>query len=141
MTILDDILDRIEATRKFYNAPWEGDVSYSLEKAERNAKRKNKKADGAAPLFAFAGLVNHITPEELKRKYDISNQAYAKQLTESENGFAEEASKLVREVAKLVSEDELLELENYRVRVYSNDVVYDCEFWRKKLGELKVNNA
>jgi hypothetical protein len=49
--------------------------------------------DEAAPLFAHAGLVKHVTPAELKKKYDISNWYYAKQIIESENKFAEKASR------------------------------------------------
>lgn len=138
MSVLDDILARIERNRKAENEPWEGDQSYSMEKAEKNVIRKNRKADAAAPLLAYVGLVEHQTPEELKAKYDRNNVIYAKQITSCTNEMAERAKEMIRMVSKFKTEEELLELEAYRVRVYPLRIEYDLEYWKRFLDVNEV---
>lgn len=128
------IFARLERALKAFEDVWlpENQTGYRMVLAKRNAARKNKKADEAAPLLASAGLVEHITGEHLKERYDERNQDYAEHLVESERKWAEKARRRVMAVANQVSVEALLEMEAYRVRTYPPIVAYDLEYWKKQ---------
>lgn len=135
MTALASILARIEASRKWEVEPWEVEADYKQHLADRTARRLNKKAREAAPLFAHAGMVKQVTPEEIKAKYDRNHSIYAKQIVRKINDQAVEATALLAEVINYLADDELAECETYRVRVYPRSIVYDLDYWTKVLKE------
>ena len=135
MTALASILARIEASRAWEVEPWEAGADYKPHLAERTARRVNKKAREAAPLFAHAGMVEQVTPEQIKAKYDRNHAAYARHIVEAVNRQAAEAIVLLAEVSNYLSDDQLAECEAYRVRVYPRSIVYDLDYWNKVLQE------
>ena len=135
----DAMFARVDrALQSFENVWMPEKQTYSIEKAIRNAKRKNKISDEKSPLLAYAGLVDHITPDDLKKKYDEQNIKYAEKLVKFEREYAARVKQAINELSGLVEEEELQELENYRVRVYPPDLVYDLEYWGKKIKEKSL---
>jgi len=135
MTAIASILARIEASRSWEVEPWEADADYKPHLAERTARRVNKKAREAAPLFAHAGMIKEVTPEEIKTKYDRNHAAYAKKIVAAINQQAVEATALLAEISNYLSDGQLTECEAYRVRVYPRSIAYDLGYWRNVLKE------
>ena len=129
---LDRILTRIETQRKNEIRPWTEQTSYAPHLA---ARRVNKKAREASPLFAHAGMIDEITPEAIKARYDRNNAAYAKKIVEAINKQAIDASALLCTIINYVSNRELGDLEDFRVKVYPPSLVYDLDYWVKVLKE------
>ena len=115
---MDRILTRIETQRKNEIRPWTEQTSYAQHLAERTARRINKKAREASPLFAHAGMIDEITPEAIKARYDRNNAAYAKKIVEAINKQAIDTSALLCTIVNYVSNRELGDLEDFRVKVY-----------------------
>ena len=108
---------------------------YPMHLAERNAARKNNKADEAAPLLAAAGMVEHITAEKLKEDYDRMNRRYCQRRFENAQEWDARVRGMVRKIGEMVDTETLAAWEEYRVRVYPGEIEYDLEFWRKKMEE------
>jgi hypothetical protein len=135
-SILQKIFDRIDNQLKECEELWGTPQPYSMKNAQRNAACKNRKADAAAPLLAHAGLVEHISAEQLKEKVDVSNERYFNQILNCDCYLAQEAKRMATKLSKLISENELADLEAYRVRNYPLALEYDADFFHRKLNEL-----
>ena len=114
---------------------WDGDMSYPMRLAVKTAVRLNKKEANKYPLFESAGILEKTTPEQVEEKYSRHNVEFAKQMIDMWNRNAQDASNLVRQVAALVTEENLKELEAYRVRVFPHAAEYDLSYWKKQLPE------
>jgi hypothetical protein len=129
------ILNRIETYRIKKVEFWSSRTEYPLDKAIKNAKRLNKKREKESPLLAFAGQLDQIIPEDLKKRYDISNKNYCEKHIHGVNDRAAKASMLVKQVSILLNDEiELARLNLYRVHTYPDDLVYDLEYWNKVLN-------
>ncbi len=135
MSALAAILDRIEKQRKAEVGVWVS-VPVTDKSVERHVRKLNKKAVEAAPLFAHAGMVELVTPEQVEENLNQRNDAYCKQMIASSNTMAECAVMLVFELSNLQPDSWLEEMEAYRVRVLPPSLKYDCDFWRKRLKEI-----
>ena len=135
MTALANILERIEKQRKAEVDLWRP-APVTDKTVERRVKKLNKKAVEAAPLFAYAGMVELVTSEQVEENLNQRNDAYCKQMIASSNAMAECAVMLLFELSNLQPDSWLAEMEAYRVRVLPPSLEYDCDFWRKKLKEI-----
>ena len=136
MTALADILDRIEKQRREDVSLWSSSTPVTDQTAERRARKLNKQAVEAAPLFAYAGMVELVTPEQVRTNLDHRNVAYAQRMIDSTNAMAARAKELIFELSNLQPDSWLEEMEAYRVRVLPPSLEYDCDYWSKKLKEI-----
>jgi len=112
-------------------AVWSDPEPYALVNAERAAKRINQKTRQAAPLLAYAGMVEAVTAEQLQRDRDISNQRYCQHIRDHIYKNCEKAKKLVMEASRHFPDDVLMQHEAYRVKTYPHELEYDLEYWTK----------
>lgn len=120
---------------------WEGDQSYPMRLAEKTAVRLNKKTANKYPLFEAAGILEKQTPEEIEARYSKHNNDYAQKMIAMWNSNAKEAAERVRQVAAIIPEEKLKELEAYRVRTFPHEAEYDLSFWKKHLPEGGNSNV
>lgn len=133
MTAVSKIIDRIDHTASVQKAIWRGNMPYSIERAAKSAARINTKRKSEAPLFASAGLVDVISPEELKEKYENSNYQYSKKWIAAIEEERVKANNLILELINFYPDSWFTEKEEYRVRTFPEDIVYDLGYWKKYL--------
>ena len=130
------IIARIHTRRQEDQFMWSRSAVVTDQTAERRARKLNKKAVEAAPLFAHAGMVEKVTPEQVKAKLYRQVYNYADKQYHYIESLAAHAVSLVLSVANYTTEEQVDEFEAYRVRVYPPSLEYDCDYWNRKLKEV-----
>jgi hypothetical protein len=106
---------------------------------EKSADRENERRRKKAPLFVHAGVVPLATPEERQQRYERGLETRLAGLREQEKQQAEKGAKAAavrEEIARLVSPEELAEMDRVRGSYPSNHD-YSVGFWAEKLAALR----
>ncbi len=114
---------------------------YTAEQAGHRRERLLKKRADAMPLFEAAGVADQITPvagvESIQAEIQAWNDAYVAQLNECQRQLVDLANSRRRQVADLVTPEQLAEMDAYRARVYPPAPEYGAEYWRRMLEKVK----
>lgn len=101
---------------------------------EESAARSNARSEAKAPLFAWAGLVPHITADEQQERVERVQ-------TEQEKRFAElrvrqiERARQLRGMVGYMAPEQMPALEK-RLKALPDDPAYVAAFWHERLVEL-----
>lgn len=107
------------------------------EQAAKTARRRNAKRDRKAPLLAFAGMVEHVTADDILEE-ERTFTAYFRRVRYA--GWRKAAA-LRKQARAVLSPAEFKELNDWCRDTYPrDDWSYPSEFWRDVLGGKRLND-
>ena len=109
---------------------------------QRLADKRNKRAAERNPLFAFAGMLHEVahmwTVEDVRREFEAQREA----LEEHARQMGDRAQQLRVAFAGFATERQLAEADRrWTESKTPKEAVYECEYWRRMLEELRLRNA